>query len=301
MNIHKFNKIKQKFNIHLINAIKKISDNEGEYDIIKYSLNNGKRLRPCIAIDLCIKSGGKFEDVIDFAIAIELIHTASLIIDDLPCMDDDMVRRRQPSLHIKYTTKQAQICSGIMVKYAFRLVYNNFQNSPPNILVYIIKNISKNLGILGVAGGQYMDTLDIDTVYDGKKSITKNMGEQNLRKILELKTSSLFEISFAGGYLSGKISLFTIEEIQRLGKIFGLIFQLYDDFLDTEQDKKRVDNNLIDCNYINNFGIQNTLDEFRKLIEEFKTGCKCVDIYTEVLDEIINHLTSKINNKIKNL
>ena len=179
-------------------------------DIITHALDGGKRLRSILVIVIGNKLNKKV-NLEKLASSIELFHTCSLIIDDMPCMDNDHYRRGKETLHFKYGITNAQLIVQILLKLAFKLLCTNIQDikcqniyddkSLDNIAIEIYKNINKNMGVLGASGGQFIDTCPINSF------ITKNEYKKNyksldkLLNLIYLKTTTFFEISFVAAYL----------------------------------------------------------------------------------------------------
>ena len=294
MKNNNFSKYQLLFNTSLNNILNKEGLSNDLYNMITYALDSGKRLRPIISIDMCLSLGGKLEDVINFAVAIELIHNASLIIDDLPCMDNDDYRRNNLSFHKKFSGYKAQIVSNIMIQLAMKLIYKNFKYLEQPVLTVIINNIVKNIGILGAAGGQLIDLASI--YIDNKKELLNNFKDKSIIKdLFNKKTGSFFEISFIGGYLSGGGDISNLGDIKLAANNFGMAFQIYDDFDDIEQDKERVKNNLLDPNYINNFGRKEAILEFNNSKNKFIEIMKKCAIYSSTMEELIFILNKKIS------
>ena len=250
-------------------------------------------MRPVIAIDICENLGGKLDDVINFAVAIELIHNSSLIIDDLPCMDDDNFRRNKLSFHKKYNQYQAQIISNLMINIALKLINLNFKNLNQNIFNILVDNIVKNLGIMGATGGQLLDLTPINI--NNKSDLLDSLNnEEVIKDLFKKKTASFFEIAFVGGYLSGKGNLEYLSKIEVASYNFGILFQIYDDIDDIKQDKKRIDKNLFDPNFVNNFGLEIAKKEFNKSRQNFIEIMTKQCLYSNIMIELIKILSKRI-------
>lgn len=247
MNLDNFNKYRHYFNKQIELIIKKYSDADELTNMIMYAIKGGKRLRPIITLDICASMIGNMEDVLLFSIALELIHTSCLIIDDLPCMDNDNYRRNQLSFHKKYSIKLAQLISSELINIAFKMINENFKNSEHFLI--IIENISKNLGIFGAAGGQFIDLNPIHMLDNKKEFVNHFKNKEVIKDLFYKKTTTFFEIGFIGGFLAGGGKTIKLDILKEAAYHFGLAFQIYDDFDDIEQDSKRKDNNLPNQNY----------------------------------------------------
>ena len=195
-------------------------------DAVEYALKNGgKRFRPAI-VYMVAKALGKEGEALDHAaLAIEYFHTASLIADDLPCMDDDALRRDVPTLHKVYNESTAILATYALIAAGYdqiRLAAQKLGNS--DVCLLAIENASLNTGILGAAGGQYAD------LYPSA------LTEDEVLAVMDKKTGTLFEISFVFGWLFGGGDLTSLSTIKGAALSFGRAFQISDDFLDYEQD-----------------------------------------------------------------
>jgi len=193
-------------------------------DAIAYALKNGKRFRPAIAY-LVAKALGHEENVTDAAVAIEYFHTASLIADDLPCMDNDDERREHPSLHKAFNEATAILASYALIAAGYDKIREGAEKlGRPDIGMLALENASLNTGILGATGGQYHDLYP------------KTFDEAYILDIIDKKTGTLFEISFVFGWLFGGGDLSLLDTVKQAALSFGRAFQISDDFLDLEQD-----------------------------------------------------------------
>jgi geranylgeranyl diphosphate synthase type II len=298
MSLENFINYQKMFNENIGNILHKYIENKSMEEMILYSLKGGKRLRPIMAMAISLKTGGSLSKILKFALAIELIHTSSLIIDDLPCMDNDFYRRGRESLHHKYSVTKAQVLSSAMINIAIRLIFENFDD---NIIIVILNNLSKNLGIMGAAGGQLID-ITPKTIDKNKKELMKDFRDKDqLKSLFQKKTTSFFEIAFIGGYLSNKKELEHIPELIECSKYFGLAFQIYDDFDDIEQDKQRTNINIVDPNFINNFGKKEAFEEFEYAIKKFNEKIFSLNLNCPIIEELVNFLVSKVKTKYLNI
>ena len=130
---------------------------------MRYSLlAGGKRIRPILAMKFCEAAGGTMEEALDFGCGVEMLHTYSLIHDDLPCMDDDELRRGKPSCHVKFGEAEALLAGDGLLTYAFELCASNDNVSHKSVRLAVAE-LSHEAGILGMVGGQ---TLDLENNID---------------------------------------------------------------------------------------------------------------------------------------
>ena len=206
------------FNTDLDIFLNKYKTNNKLFKVMCYSLRNGgKRLRPIIIKEVSKSLNLKKRQYINSMIAIELIHSYSLIHDDLPCMDDDDYRRGRLSTHKKYDEAQAILAGNSLLTMAFNLLSKDSNL----LLVNLLSDLS---GFKGLAGGQ---SLDIDIT---KKNVSYNM----IDEIHELKTARLFEFCTSAPFIINHESAKNIKSARRYGKIIGKIFQIIDDIHDYE-------------------------------------------------------------------
>jgi geranylgeranyl diphosphate synthase, type II len=163
------------------------------------------------------------------ALAIEFFHTASLIADDLPCMDDDDLRRNQPSAHKAYGEPVALLSSYALIAAGYGLIGKNrtlMPNADENTLTIALENASYNTGLFGATGGQFFDLVPPDKT------------EKTIRRIIHMKTTSLFEIAFVFGWLFGGGDQKQLPAVKQAASHFGLLFQIQDDLDDLERDDR---------------------------------------------------------------
>lgn len=193
---------------------------------IKYSITSGgKRLRPVLVTEFCKAVGGSYDQAKNFAIAVELIHTYSLIHDDLPCMDNDDFRRGREACHKKYGEAIALLAGDAMIGYAFGCIAESSVDN--DCKLEAIRLMSREIGIDGMIGGQEKDISVIvpDTI-------------EQIEEINYKKTAKLIILSCKLGLLaSGEKNLQPAEEY---GKYIGLAFQIIDDILDKKGDQELI-------------------------------------------------------------
>jgi geranylgeranyl diphosphate synthase type II len=231
------------------------------YRAMRYSVfNGGKRIRPvlCLMTYQAIKSHKSkvkninYKEILPFACGIELIHTFSLIQDDLPSMDNDDLRRGKPSLHKQYNEAVALLTADAFFAKAFDL----FAQAPVSdrIKVRTIAELADVCGVNGLAAGQMMDIL-----YQHKKLTTKN------QKLIDLKkTAKLIAGSMKIGAIVAGADQKTVRDIEKAGLNLGLLFQITDDILDKTQDIKVKSQKFMLKKYA-----RNTVSNFKKIGEKF--------------------------------
>lgn len=187
----------------------------------------GKRLRPILCLSSCEVLGGDIEKALPIACSIEMIHTYSLIHDDLPCMDDDLLRRGKPTNHSVYGEALAILAGDALLTDAFFFMVEEGISSglKTSLLVNVIRDIAKASGSRGMVGGQA-----IDLSLEGSKTVNLEMSE----RVHSLKTGALIEVSVITGAKIGGASSKQLHQLKSYSKALGLAFQIVDDVLDIE-------------------------------------------------------------------
>ena len=195
-------------------------------DASRYSLMlGGKRIRPIIMIEFCRLFGGDVKDVLDFAIALEMIHTYSLIHDDLPCMDNDDIRRGKPSCHKAFGEDTALLAGDGLLTEAFSIASNT--KISPERTIKAINVLSKMSGFYGMLGGQAIDL----SLVGIKPDI------ETLRDMYLKKTGCLLRSAAVIGAIIAGADDTDIEKADQYAINTGLAFQIIDDILDTVGDQ----------------------------------------------------------------
>lgn len=217
------------------NALDKYLAPQGnEYDEVveamRYSvMNAGKRIRPILALEFCRLNGGKEEDVLPFACGLEMIHCYSLIHDDLPCMDDDDLRRGKPSCHKVYGEATALLAGDALLTKAFEVMSKSeLGKTNPAAALSCIREMSGFAGVDGMVGGQIIDL---------KSEKNPEIAPELLSKIHLLKTSALIQAGCRMGAIAGGGAESAVENAGEYGKNLGLAFQIVDDILDVVGDE----------------------------------------------------------------
>lgn len=186
-----------------------------------YSLSaGGKRIRPVLVMEFCRVCGGDTKNAEDAACAIEMIHTFSLIHDDLPCMDNDDYRRGKPSCHKAYGEATALLAGDALENLAFGIIADAV--IPDSVKVRLVQTLAKAVGVNGMIGGQV-----IDTEYEGK-----NIPEEMLLRMYSMKTSALLKAACLMGCICAEADEEKMTAAIKYAENLGLAFQIIDDILD---------------------------------------------------------------------
>lgn len=197
-------------------------------EAMDYSLEaGGKRIRPVLVQAFCELFGGKAEDAASPASAIEMIHTFSLIHDDLPCMDDDDYRRGKPSCHKQFSEACAVLAGDALAIRPFQIIADD-NNLSAETKVKLISELSYSSGAQGMIGGQIIDM---------ENEERDNVDEKNLREMYALKTGMLIKTACVMGCITAGASEEQIEKVKEYAHCLGLAFQIIDDILDVTADE----------------------------------------------------------------
>ena len=257
--------------------------------VMKYgTLFGGKKIRSTIILNTSKIFNIKSNQIINLCAAVECIHSYSLIHDDLPCMDNDRLRRGKLSTHIKFGESTAILAGNSLLTLAFEIIADKKFNIDAKVKLNLIKKLSECAGHIGIAGGQFLDLNYEKKKIDFKKII--NMQRK--------KTGKLFEFCCLAPAIIAKKSLKTQKEMSMVGEELGLLFQIADDLLDikgykkntgkpVKKDKKKGKSTLIKL-----FGYEKTLefalDRKKTIINKLKKYGKKSNKLIEVSDFILN-------------
>lgn len=194
--------------------------------------NGGKRIRPILVLEGAKLAGDEPEKVIPAACALEMIHSYSLVHDDLPAMDDDDLRRGKPTCHRVYGEANAILTGDALLTRAFTVLAQNasVEGVDPRALLWVIETIAQGAGSTGMIGGQVLDL----------ESEGKNLSQNELRIIHKLKTGRLFSASLLAGARLCGMDDEGLRALDQYGESFGLAFQITDDILDVKGDEAQL-------------------------------------------------------------
>ena len=276
-----------------------------EYETLAEAMNysllaGGKRLRPLIMFEIYRLFGGnKGELVRPFAAALEMIHTYSLIHDDLPAMDNDDLRRGRPTNHKVYGEALAILAGDGLLNLAMETAAKAFDCCET---MDECKGVGKALrgmftysGLKGMIGGQVLDMLS----EEGKKEKT----EEFFRTMYEMKTGGLIKAAFVTGALLAGADSEELSVIERTGGAFGLVFQLQDDLLDINGDEAKLgkpvksdekNNKFTYLDLIGEEGAEKIIEENTTyMIEKLREFCNKNDNYDGFITELIEYLRNR--------
>tara|TARA_B100001093_G_scaffold221962_1_gene212847 strand:- start:1161 stop:2033 length:873 start_codon:yes stop_codon:yes gene_type:complete len=283
------NKIAKDTNLFLKRFIKKQKKSELMIPM-KYGLfSGGKKIRSKILIDIGSIFKLNYKSLIILGSAVECIHAYSLIHDDLPCMDNDTIRRGKPSTHIKFGESTAVLAGNSLLTMAFEILSHKDLNVSEKIKINLINKISKSSGHLGIAGGQYLDLS-----FEHKKISKKKIIEMEIKK-----TGKLFSFCCVAPLIIKKKSKKEIFKFENIGADIGLLFQVADDLIDnkgsllvagkkTGKDKKKGKATLISL-----LGHKNTIIYANKLILKINNKLKKYGSKSKNLSETLKYILNR--------
>ena len=261
------------------------------FEAMNYSLKaGGKRLRPILTLEACRIVGGNEEDAIPFAIAIEMIHTYSLIHDDLPALDNDDLRRGRPTNHKVYGDAMAILAGDGLLNYAFEIMLkSSIGKENPAKYLNAINEIAKSSGVYGMIGGQVVDI----------ESEDKKIEMEKLDFIHLNKTAAIIVGCMRAGAIIGDATEKQLENITKYAANIGLSFQIADDILDITGDESKlgkkvgsdIDNNK--STYPSLIGLEKSKEIANDLINEAKTRISNIKGDTEFLNDLAEYIVAR--------
>jgi farnesyl diphosphate synthase len=189
-------------------------------------LDGGKRLRPLLALAASEACGGQTLQALRAGCAVELIHAYSLVHDDMPCMDNDVLRRGKPTVHVRFGEAGALLAGDALQALAFELLTPEDDTLTTDRQARLCQLLARAAGAAGMAGGQAIDLA----------SVGLGLSEAQLREMHRLKTGALLQASVLMGAVCGNPSAQAWTELQGFGAAIGLAFQVVDDVLDVTAD-----------------------------------------------------------------
>jgi len=285
---NKLNKINKDINIFLKKFIKK-QKKTNLISSMKYGLfPGGKKIRSKILLDLGSLFNVNYKTLIKIGAAVECIHAYSLIHDDLPCMDNDNLRRGKPSTHIKFGESTAVLTGNSLLTMSFEILSDPKLMITDKIKVNLIKKLSECAGHSGIAGGQYLDLS-----FENKKISQKKITGMKIKK-----TGKLFSFCCIVPAIIKNKNVDTIKFFEKIGSEIGLLFQIVDDLIDYRGNTKRVgkktkkDQKQGKANLISLLGYNNTViyaDKLRfKIQKKLKSYGKKSNSLIKTLEYILN-------------
>lgn len=264
---------------------------EDIFKAMKYTLMlPGKRLRPVMCLETTRMLGGKIENALPMACAIEMLHGQSLIHDDLPCMDNDDFRRGQPSNHKVFGEANAVLAGDALLTYAPQIIIEKSKGKlSDETILKLVHEYTKFAGAYALIAGQVVDI-------QSENGKLEKSPEETLEFIHLNKTAALFRLPIKTGAIIAGIE--NIDELDNFAKKFGLAFQIYDDIMDEistfEELGKTIgkDKNRGKLTYVSLYGLESAKDKFKLLIND------CYDIVDKYKSDIFRDILNKLRDRI---
>ncbi len=249
-----------------------------------------KKLRAIFALETCKIFSGSYENALGLACGIEMLHSQSLIHDDLPAMDNDDLRRGKPSNHKVFGEATAILAGDALISYGAQTI---LEKTPENVsketLCKVLNEYLTAAGAFGIVGGQIAD------MSAENKKITK----EELDFIHKYKTSALFELAIAGGAMLGGANSQEISDITKFAKAFGLAFQIRDDILDVISNEEELgktvgkDAKANKATYVTFWGLERAKEKLANLLKECYDIMDFMGIKSEVYKDILRKMEIK--------
>lgn len=261
------------------------------YEAMRYSLMaGGKRLRPILCLATCELTGGTIDMAMPTACALEMIHTMSLIHDDLPAMDNDDFRRGKPTNHKVYGEDIAILAGDGLLAYAFEYIAVHTQNVPAKNVLDVVARLGRAVGAAGLVGGQV-----VDLESEGKADVSL----ETLHFIHQHKTAALLEASVVcGGVLAGAAAA-DLDRLSRYSQNIGLAFQIVDDILDITATSETLgktvgkDVQAQKVTYPSLWGIEESERQAKQLVEAAQAELAVFGEAAQPLQAIADYITAR--------
>lgn len=260
-------------------------------EAMAYSLlDGGKRIRGCLTLAMCELCGGEVQSALPLACAIEMVHAYSLIHDDLPCMDNDDLRRGKPSCHIKFGEGTALLAGDALLTHAFSAASDAYFNGtlPAETVLRCVNQLSRAAGVEGMIGGQVIDTVPEEAP----------MTPEQLEAMHSMKTGALIRSAAVLGCLAAGAPRDVVMQADLYAAKIGLAFQIVDDILDATEESEKLGKSTSDADnnkttYITLYGVEKAREMVRRLVLEADLAVKGTVLDDEMLYELADTLAKR--------
>lgn len=260
-------------------------------EAMAYSLlDGGKRIRGCLTLAMCELCGGEVQSALPLACAIEMVHAYSLIHDDLPCMDNDDLRRGKPSCHIKFGEGTALLAGDALLTHAFSAASDAYFNGtlPAETVLRCVNQLSRAAGVEGMIGGQVIDTAPEEVP----------MTPEQLEAMHGMKTGALIRSAAVLGCLAAGAPRDVVMQADLYAAKIGLAFQIVDDILDATEESEKLGKSTSDSDnnkttYITLYGVEKAREMVRRLVLEADLAVKGTVLDDEMLYELADTLAKR--------
>ncbi len=270
-------------NLTLERLLEMHDDPEAELiEAMRYAvLDGGKRIRPFLTVSSADLFNVETERSLRVAAAIEMVHCYSLVHDDLPAMDDDELRRGQPTCHVKYGEATAILAGDALLTRAFEVLADDKTHPDPHVRSDLVMALSKAAGPAGMVGGQMLDLIAEES--------DLNMPE--ITRLQRMKTGMLIAVSCEAGAVLGKATQGASHALHAYAHDLGLAFQIADDLLDVEGDENTVgkrtgkDEEAGKATFVSLLGAERAREQAQMLVAQ---ACEHLDLFGEKADSLKN-------------
>lgn len=260
-------------------------------EAMAYSLlDGGKRIRGCLTLAMCELCGGEVQSALPLACAIEMVHAYSLIHDDLPCMDNDDLRRGKPSCHIKFGEGTALLAGDALLTHAFSAASDAYFNGtlPAETVLRCVNQLSRAAGVEGMIGGQVIDTAPEEVP----------MTPEQLEAMHSMKTGALIRSAAVLGCLAAGAPRDVVMQADLYAAKIGLAFQIVDDILDATEESEKLGKSTSDADnnkttYITLYGVEKAREMVHRLVLEADLAVKGTVLDDEMLYELADTLAKR--------
>lgn len=260
-------------------------------EAMAYSLlDGGKRIRGCLTLAMCELCGGEVQSALPLACAVEMVHAYSLIHDDLPCMDNDDLRRGKPSCHIKFGEGTALLAGDALLTHAFSAASDAYFNGtlPAETVLRCVNQLSRAAGVEGMIGGQVIDTAPEEVP----------MTPEQLEAMHGMKTGALIRSAAVLGCLAVGAPRDVVMQADLYAAKIGLAFQIVDDILDATEESEKLGKSTSDADnnkttYITLYGVEKAREMVRRLVLEADLAVKGTVLDDEMLYELADTLAKR--------
>ena len=267
---------------------------------MKYTVTlPGKRLRPVMCLETCRMFGGNYEDAIPTACAIEMLHSQTLIHDDLPCMDNDMYRRGQLTNHMVFGEANAVLAGDALLTFAPQIILKNSKNLGAEKLIKIMEEYFQAGGAYGVIAGQVVD-IESEKLM---QAFEYGKDDEQLPEILDYihthKTADLFKLALRTGAIIADATDKQIEDITEFGQVLGVAFQIADDILDETSTFEEMgktmgkDKEEGKLTYTSLYGLEKAKKDLNDLIDKCYEILSRNNLKSEVFEQILEKIRIK--------
>jgi len=258
---------------------------------MRYSiLGGGKRIRPVLTLEFARLGGIDWHLALPYACALELVHNYSLIHDDLPAMDNDDMRRGQPTCHKKFDEATAILAGDGLLTRAFGVIAADETLLEPAVRCQLIAELSKAAGMNGMIGGQMLDIL---------AEHMDDMDMPGIIRLQQMKTGRLFSFACEAGAIMGKATYENRQVLKDYARDIGLAFQIADDILDVEGDADsmgkavRKDLDAHKATFISLLGLDKAKEQADALSYQAIASLECFDEKADLLRELARYIVER--------